>query len=50
MFQGGADVEAVAGAEVPGVSGGGLGVDEDAEAYGAEGGGVEVDGAIEVLP
>ena len=50
MFQGRADVEAVAGAEGPGGLGGGLGVDEDAEAYEAEGGGVEVEGTIEVLP
>ena len=50
VFQGGADVEAVAGAEGPGGSGGGLVVDEDAEANGAEGGGVKVEGIIEVLP
>ena len=35
MFQGGADFEAVAGAEGIGGSGGGLGVDEDAAANGA---------------
>ena len=50
MFQGGDDVEAVAGVEGPGGSGGGLGVYEDAESDGAEGGGVKVEGAIEVLP
>ena len=50
MLQGGADVEAVTGAEGPGESGGGLGVDEDVAADGAEGGGVEVEGAIELLP
>ena len=50
VFQGGADVEAVTGAEGPGGSGGGLVVDEDAAANGAEGGGVEVEGDIEVLP
>ena len=50
MFQGGADIEVVAGAEGSGGLGGGLGVDEDAAADGAKGGGVEVEGAIEVLP
>ena len=42
MFQGGANVESAAGAEGPGGSGGGLGVDEGAVSNGAEGGGVEV--------
>ena len=50
MFQGRDEVEAVAGAEVPGGSGGGLGVDEDAAAGGAKGGGVKVEWDIEVLP
>ena len=50
MFQGGADVEAVTGAEGPGGLGGGLGVDEDETANGAKGGGVKVEGAIELLP
>ena len=50
MFQGGADVEAVAGAEGPGGTGGGLVVYEYAASDGAEGGGVEVEGAIEVFP
>ena len=40
VFQGGANVDAVTGAEGPGGSDGGLGVDEDAAADGAEGGGV----------
>ena len=35
VFQGGADVEAVAGTEVPGGSGGGLVLDKDAAADGA---------------
>ena len=50
MFQGGANVEDVAGVEGPGSLVGGLGVEEDEAADGAEGGGVKVDGAIEVLP
>ena len=50
MLQGGADVEAVTDAEVPGGAGGGLVVDEYAESDGVEGGGVEVGGAIEVFP
>ena len=50
VLQGGADVEAVADAEVPGGAGGGLVVDEYAASDGAEGGGVEVEGAIEVFP
>ena len=50
VFQGGDDIEAVAGAEVLGGLGVGLVVDKDAAADGAEGGGVEVEGAIEVFP
>ena len=50
VFQGGADVEAVAGAEGPGGVGGGIVVYEYASSDGAEGGGVEVEGAIEVFP
>ena len=50
MCQGGAEVEAVVGAEGPGGLVGGLGVDEDAAADGAEGGGIKVEGFIEVLP
>ena len=50
VFQGGANVEDVAGAEGLGVSGGGLVVDEDAAADGDKGGGVKVEGAIEVIP
>ena len=50
VFQGGADVEGVAGAEGPGGLGGGLVVDEDAAADGDEGGGVKVEGSVEVLP
>ena len=42
VFQGGADIEAVAGAEGPGGAGGGLVVYEYATSDGAEGGGVEV--------
>ena len=50
VFQGGAGVEAVAGAEGPASSGGGIVVDEDAAADEAKGGGVEVEGSIAVLP
>ena len=50
VFQGCADVEAVAGAEVPGGAGGGLVVYEYAASNEAEGGVVEVEGAIEVSP
>ena len=50
VFQGGADVEAVAGAEGLGGSGGGFVVDEDAATDGDKGGGVKVEGDIEVLP
>ena len=50
VFQGRADVEAVAGAEGPGGAGGGLVVYEHAASDGAEGGGIEVEGAIEVFP
>ena len=50
VFQGGADVEVVTGAEGPEGLGGGFVVDEDAEANGAEGGGVKVEVTIEVLP
>ena len=50
VFQGGADVETVAGAKGPGGADGGLVVDEYAASDGAEGGGVEVKGAIEFFP
>ena len=50
VFHDGADVEDVAGAEVPGGAGGGLVVYEYAASDGAEGGVVEVEGAIEVFP
>ena len=50
VLQGGADVEAVAGAEGPGGAGGRLVVDEYAASNGAEGGGVKVEGSIEVSP
>ena len=50
VFQVGADVDAVAGAEGPGGAGGGLVVYEYAASDGAEGGGVEFEGAIEFLP
>ena len=50
VLQGGADVEAVAGAEGPGDASGWLVMNEDAASDGAEGGGVEVEGAIEVFP
>ena len=50
VLQGGANIEAVAGAEGPGGAGGGLVVDEYAAFNGAEGGGVKVEGAIEVFP
>ena len=50
VLQGGADIEAIAGAEVSGGAGGGLVVDEYAASDGTEGGGVEVEGAIQVLP
>ena len=50
VFQGGADVEAIAGAEGPGGEGGGLVVYEYTASNGAKGGGVEVEGAIEVFP
>ena len=50
VFQGGADIEAVAGAEGPGGAGGGLVVYEYAASDGDEGNGVEVEGAIEVFP
>ena len=50
VLQGGADIEAIAGAEVPGGAGGGLVVDEYAASDGTEGGGVEVEGAIQVFP
>ena len=50
MFQGGAEVEAVTGAEGPGGAGGGLVMYEYAASDGAEGGGVEVEWAIEVFP
>ena len=41
LLQGGADVEAVAGAEGPGGTGGGLIVDEYTASDGAKGGGVK---------
>ena len=50
VFQGGADVEAVAGAEGPGGAAGGLVVYEYAESDGAKGGGLKVEGDIEVFP
>ena len=50
VLQGGANVEAVAGAEGSGGAGGWIVVDEYAESDGAEGGSVEVEGAIEVFP
>ena len=50
VFQVGADVDAVAGAEGSGGAGGWLVVYEYAASNGAEGGGVEVEGAIEVFP
>ena len=50
VLQGGANIEAVAGAEVPGGAGGWLVVDEYAASDGAEGGGVEVEGVIEGFP
>ena len=50
VLQGGADVEAVAGAEGLGGVGGWLVVDECTASDGAEGGGVEVEGVIEVFP
>ena len=50
VLQGWDDVEAVAGAEGPGVAGGGIVVDGYAASNGAKGGGVEVEGVIEVFP
>ena len=50
VFQGGADVEAVAGVQGPGGAGGGVVLYEYAASDGAKGGGVEVEGAIEVFP
>ena len=50
MLQGGADLEAVVGAEGPGGAGKGLVVDEYVASDGAKGGGIEVEGAIEVFP
>ena len=50
VLQGGANVEAVAGAEGPGGAGGGLVVDEYAASNGDKGGGVGVEWAIEVFP
>ena len=50
VFQGGADVDAISGAEGPGGAGVGLAVDEYAASDGAERGGIEVEGAIEVFP
>ena len=49
MLQGVADIETVAGAEVPGSAGGWLVVDEDVASDGAKGGGFEVEGALEVF-
>ena len=50
LFQGGDNIEAVAGAEGPGSAGGGLVVYEYAKSDGAEGGGLGVEGSIEVFP
>ena len=50
VFQGGAGIESVAGAEGPGGMGGGLVMYEYAVYNGAERGGVEVEGSIEVFP
>ena len=50
VLQGGADVEAIAGAEGPGGAGGGLVVDEYMASDGADGGDVEVEMVIEVFP
>ena len=50
VFQGGANVEAVAGAEGPGGAVEGLVVYEYAASDGSEGGGVKVEGDIEVYP
>ena len=50
VFQGGADVEAVAGAGGPGGAGGWIVADEYTASDGDEGGGVEVEGAIVVFP
>ena len=50
VLQGGADVEAVEGAEGPGGAGGWLVVDDYSTSDGAKGIGVKVEGAIEVLP
>ena len=50
VLQGGANIEAVTGAEGPGGAGGGLVVNEYVVSDGYEGGGVEVEGAIEVFP
>ena len=49
VFQGGADVEAIAGAEGPGGAAGGLVVYEYVASDGAKGSGVKVEGAIEVF-
>ena len=50
VFQGGENIEAVAGAEGPGGAGVGLVVYGYAASNGAKGGGVEVEGDIEVSP
>ena len=50
VLQGGADIEAVAGAEGPGGAGGWLVVDEYVASDGSEGDGVKVERAIEVFP
>ena len=48
--QGWADVEAILCLEVPGATGGWLGMDEDSTTNRSKGGFVEVKGAIEELP
>jgi len=45
-----ANIESIAASVIPGCTGRGLVVDEDATAQGADGGGVVVEGAVEVLP
>ena len=50
VLEGGAYVEAVAAAEVPGAAGVDRVVDEDPATGWAEGGGVEVEGTVEIFP
>ena len=45
-----ANIESIAASVIPGCTGRGLVVDEDATAQGADGGGVVVEGAVEILP